>query len=294
LREVEPFMPSMPGGASPGEHAALDAAVDALAATLTVPTDTNGRRLRGGPIGDPAVDEQIWLIHVRYARSRRVDDRQQLVEHYENHARQLARRFYRNREPLDDLQQVALEGLLLALDRFEPERGMPFLGFANPTIIGCLKRFYRDSGWTVRVPRRVHELSRPLRDAWDALAQDFGRTPTPSELADLLGLETAVVEDALAAETMRTTGSLEGPTPDDGTSVEHALGAIDRDLERVENRAALQQSLSQRPDTEVELLQLYFEEGLTQSEIAERLGVRQMQVSRRLNRVLRRLRSHLP
>ena len=287
-------MPSMPGGASAGEQSSLDAAVDALAATLTIPADADGHRLHAGRIGDPAVDQEIWLVHIRYARARQIADREVLVGHYENHARQLARRFYRNREPLDDLQQVALEGLLLALDRFEPERGMPFLGFANPTIIGCLKRFYRDSGWTVRVPRRVHELSRPLRDAWDALAQDLGRTPTPSELADLLGLETAVVEDALAAETMRTTGSLEGPTPDDGTSVEHALGTVDRDLERVENRQALQQSLAQLPDTEVELLQLYFEDGLTQSEIAQRLGVSQMQVSRRLNRVLRRLRSHLP
>lgn len=288
-------MPSVPSRASSDEQIPLDAAVDTLAATVTIPAEQRESRLRYvDHAADPAVDEAIWLLHVRYARARRIEDREALVSHYENHARQLARRFYRNREPLDDLQQVALEGLLLALERFEPERGMPFLGFANPTIIGCLKRFYRDSGWTVRVPRRVHELSRPLRDAWEVLAQDLGRTPTPSELADLLGVETAAVEDALAAESMRTTGSLEGPGNDEGTTVEYALGAIDRDLELVENREAVQQSLKQLPTHEVELLQLYFENGLTQSEIAERLGVSQMQVSRRLNRVLRRLRSHLP
>jgi RNA polymerase sigma-B factor len=241
-----------------------------------------------------ATDPDTWLLHVRYARSRREDDRQRLVEHYHSHARTLARRFYRNWEPLDDLEQVALEGLLLALERFDPARGMPFLGFANPTIIGSLKRYYRDTGWAVRVPRRVHELSRPLRDAWEFLGQDLGRSPTASELADFLGLDLEVVADALSAESMRSTGSLDSATGDDSVRQESALGRYDNDLERVENRHALQQSLVLLTDADRELLRLYYEEGRTQSEIAALLGVSQMQVSRSLARVVRRLRSHLP
>ena len=272
---------------------ALATACDRLAARLTVPREDPGGALRLGSTV-PAVDEELWLVHVVYARTRGARERQRLVDRYEGHARALARRFYRNWEPLDDLEQVALEALLMALERFEPERGMPFLGFANPTIIGSLKRYYRDTGWAVRVPRRVHELSRPLRDAWELLSQDLGRAPTTAEVADLLGVDLSVVADALNAESMRSTGSIEGTSAEDNGRMESALGQHDADLELVENRQALQQSLVLLPDDDRELLRLYYEAGHTQSEIADMLGVSQMQISRSLARIVRRLRSHMP
>jgi RNA polymerase sigma-B factor len=274
-------------------RAALAAASDRLAAVLTIPRQDAGRRLRSDAASaPPAMELDLWLRHVRFARTRDRDDGRHLIQHYGQHARMLARRFYRNWEPLEDLEQVALEALLLALERFDPDRGMPFLAFANPTIIGSLKRHYRDTGWAVRVPRRVHELSRPLRDAWDQLSQDLERSPTPSELADLLGVDDRTVADALSAESMRSTGSLDGAS-DDGGRFEHALGQHDRDLELVENREALAQSLVLLGDDDRELLRLYYDEGLTQTQIADRLGVSQMQVSRSLNRVVQRLRGHL-
>jgi RNA polymerase sigma-B factor len=280
---------------SPGAAADLAAACDRLAARLSVPREDGRGRLRlSGASGSPAVGAELWLLHVRFARTRSQHERRQLVEQYEAHARALARRFYRNWEPLDDLEQVALEALLLALERFDPDRGMPFLGFANPTIIGSLKRYYRDTGWAVRVPRRVHDLSRPLRDAWELLSQDLNRSPTPSELADLLGVELQAVVDALSAETMRSTGSLDGHAGDETSRLEHALGRHDTDLELVENRHALEQSLVLLSDGDRELLRLYYEEGRTQAEIAELRGVSQMQISRSITRVLGRLRSHLP
>jgi RNA polymerase sigma-B factor len=273
----------------------LDQRVDALSAGLTAPTDEAGSRLRLVEWARvPAVEMEVWKRHVRYARTREIADREALVERYADHAKALARRFYRNREALDDLEQVALEGLLMAIERFDPSRGMPFLGFANPTIIGCLKRYYRDAGWAVRVPRRVHELSRPLRDAQELLSQDLGRTPTPSEIADLLGLDEAVVRDAMLAESVRATGSLDLPAGEEGMSIEHALGVYDPGLERVENRQALVESLRLLPEEDRELLQLYYGDQLTQSEIAGRLGVSQMQISRSLDRIVKRLRSHIP
>jgi RNA polymerase sigma-B factor len=285
---------SAPVTEPPDAVARLVAACDRLSAHLTAPRDAAGTRLRHAAALGPATDPDTWLLHVRYARSKGDDDRRRLVERYHRHACTLARRFYRNWEPLDDLEQVALEGLLLAIERFDPSRGMPFLGYANPTIIGSLKRYYRDTGWAVRVPRRVHELSKPLRDAWEFLGQDLGRPPTASELADFLGLDLEVVADALTAESMRSTGSLDGAAGDDSVRQESALGRYDTDLERVENRHALQQSLVLVTAADRELLRLYYEEGLTQSEIASQLGVSQMQVSRSLARVVRRLRSHLP
>jgi RNA polymerase sigma-B factor len=182
----------------------------------------------------------------------------------------------------------------MAIERFDPDRGMPFLGFANPTIIGCLKRYYRDVGWAVRVPRRVHELSRPIRDAQELLSQDLGRAPSPSEIADLLGLDEHIVRDAMVAETVRATGSLDLPSGDDGMSIEQALGVNDPGIERAENRQALAESMRVLPPEDRELLQLYYGEQRTQSEIADQLGVSQMQISRTIDRIVRRLRSHLP
>lgn len=269
-------------------------ACDELEALLTCPGEPTAQRAcldRGSP--QPAVDLGAWRTHIAFRHHRRRDDRAQLVEHYAEGARRLARRFYRHGEPLDDLEQVAIEGLLLAIERFEPRRGLPFMGFARPTIVGSLKRFYRDCGWAVRVPRRVHELSRPLRDAHDQLSQDLRRAPTAAELSDALRIPVHEVRAAQVAERRRMTTPLDhfGASED---GLEARLGSVDPRLARVEEREAVQRAVNQLTDDTRELLGLYFEDGLTQTEIAGRLGVSQMHVSRLIGRALSQLRTHLP
>lgn len=242
----------------------------------------------------PAMEPSTWLLHVRLS-SGDLGARDELVARYQAHARALARRFYRHREPLDDLVQVAMEALLLALDRFDPDRRMPFLGFANPTIVGSLKRYYRDAGWSMRVPRRVHELTRPVREAADLLHQDLGRGPTPGEIADLLGVDEERVIEALDASSVRSVASLDAPvTTEASSAVQRGLAATDPMLRSVENRTALEQVVELLDDDDRVLLDRYFGQNLSQQQVADLMGVSQMQVSRSLARVLRRLRSHLP
>jgi RNA polymerase sigma-B factor len=270
---------------------------DRLEAFRTIPRQVRHRRAAlGAPAVLPAVDDRIWLLHVRLARHRDKAARAELVAEYEPMAKAIARRFHRQREPLEDLEQVAMEALLLALDRFEPDRSTPFPGFANPTIIGSLKRYYRDSGWALRVPRRVHELSRPIRDTAELLTQDLGRAPNVREIADLLGVEPDDVSEALVAGTARAVTSLDGTSSasSDAPTADRVLGEADVGLGRVEDLATLRSLVEPLDPDDRLLLHRYFVEDLTQSRIAELLGVSQMQVSRTLTRLLRRLRSHLP
>jgi RNA polymerase sigma-B factor len=267
---------------------------DDVVATLTLPRRNPGRHWSMLGVDAPAdVDPETWRLHVAYARSREPALRAQLAAVYDPHARALARRFFRGREPLDDLVQVAREGLLLALDRFDPGRRLPFPSFANPTITGSLKRYYRDSGWGLRVPRRVHDLAKPTRLAADALGQELGRPPTVPELAAALSVSEDDVLEALAASDARFTSSLDAPAGDGGTTLAASLGAQDGRLAEVENRAALEAALTTLGERDRELLELYFGQEWTQSEIAARLGVSQMQISRLLASAVRRLRSHM-
>lgn len=271
--------------------------LDRSLAARTIPVRT--RALRWSPeLAEPALlpamEPAVWFLHVRLAAGD-LAAREELVARYEGHARALARRFYRHREPLEDLVQVALEALLLALDRFDPHRRMPFLGFANPTIVGSLKRYYRDAGWAMRVPRRVHELTRPVREAADVLSQDLGRPPTPREIAQLLDIDEERVIEALDATSVRAMASLDAPaTAEASSTVQRGLASQDPNLRTVENRMALLQLVEILDDDDRELLDRYFGQGLSQQQIAGLMGVSQMQVSRSLARVLRRLRSHLP
>jgi len=242
------------------------------------------------PVGQPAVDPELWELHVRYHRRRDRADRDQLVEQYQPLAVTLARRYYRDREPFDDLLQVALEALLLAIDRFDPDRGIPFVGFARPTIAGCLKRHYRDHGWALRVPRRVHTLSGPVRHARALLAQDFGRQPTISEIADLLQITPGEVDEVLTAVAARAMPSLDlGPDQDGAIRV----GGPDQELLRAEDRLTLRRSIAMLDPDDQELLHLYYDLGLRQTEIAARRGCSQMHVSRSLRRIVVRLRQHM-
>jgi RNA polymerase sigma-B factor len=265
--------------------------VVALWAALTVPTTPHDERDSDGEHLEADVELDLWELHVRYWLRCDPADRRLLVERYHPHARGLARRLHRGGDALEDIEQVAAEALLLALDRFDPRRRLPFLGFATPTIVGSVKRHYRDTGWSMRLPRRVHDLAPAIRDAWDQLCQDLGRTPSRGEVADLVGLEVGEVDAVLTADADRSLDSLDRRT--ERGEIGEQVGRADRGLDLAIERRALEQIVTLLPESDRRVLQLYFLEEMTQSEVAARLGVSQMQVSRTLDRVLRRLRSHL-
>jgi len=271
----------------------LSRASDRAHAALTIPADAVDRRWVESRAQRPAVDREVWALHVRYARRRDAEALQTLVEQYRGHAEAQARRHYRRGEPVDDLTQVAYEALLLALGRFDPERRTPFLAFAKPTIIGSLRRHFRDVGWAIRVPRRVHELSTPVRNAQELLTHDLGRPPSPGEIADFIGVDEHEVLEAFAAEDARITTSLDAPDPASGLQAEQVIGQLDRGFLGIENRFALQQSLELMSEKDRDLLRQYFLEERTQSQIADVLQCSQMQVSRLLRKAIHRLRRHM-
>ncbi len=211
-----------------------------------------------------------------------------LVEH-------LARRFRNRGEPYDDLVQVATIGLIKAVDRFDPDRGVEFSTYATPTIIGEIKRYFRDKGWAIRVPRRLQELRLNLTTATGELSQSHGRSPTVSELATHLGLAEEEVLEGLESGNAYSTLSLDTPETDDTEAppVADFLGAEDDDLEEVEYRESLKPLLEQLPAREKKILLLRFFGNMTQSQIADEVGVSQMHVSRLLSRTLTQLRKGL-
>ena len=210
-----------------------------------------------------------------------------LVEEYQPLARSLARRYHRGHEPIDDLAQVALEALLVAIDRFDPRRGVPFVGYAIPTMSGTLKRYYRDHGWSLRVPRSVHDLTASIRYAVDVLEQDLGREPSASEVADLLSVPVADVHRVIAAVDSRSVRSLDEP------EVEASVGAPCRELARAEDHDALGRALDTLDDEERQAVARYYGDGWSQTKIADELGRSQIHVSRLLARALAHLRDRL-
>ena len=206
----------------------------------------------------------------------------------------LARRFRDRGEPLDDLVQVGTIGLIKAVDRFDPERGVEFSTYATPTIVGEIKRHFRDKGWAIRVPRRLQELRISLGQATAELSQKSGRAPTVAELAAHLGIsEDDVIEGLEGAQAYSTT-SLDahagGDDGDDAPSLADRLGTDDLDLEAVEYRESLKPLLAALPSRERRILALRFFHGMTQSEIAAEVGISQMHVSRLLAKSLATLR----
>lgn len=272
---------------------ALGEAADRGHSLTSIPTDRVERRWLRGTTLRPAVDVDLWALHVRYAR--RNDDAalSELVDRYRPHAEAQARRLYRRGEPIDDLTQVAYEALVLALQRFDPERRKPFLAFAKPTIVGSLRRHFRDTGWALRVPRRVHELASPVRDATELLTHDLGRVPSSAEVADFIGVDEREVLEAMTAEDARITTSLDAPDSTTGLQSDQVIGNLDRGFLGIENRTALMQCLVRLSTDDRNLLQMYFVEERTQSQIAGELGCSQMQVSRLLRKAVRSLRRHM-
>ena len=208
-------------------------------------------------------------------------------------ARQIARRYVRGNEPIDDLFQVASVGLLKAIDRYDPERGAAFSTYAVPTITGELKRYFRDTGWAVHVPRAIQERIVQINRAMPVLVRRFGRSPTPAELAEAIDTPVEDVLEAMEASKAFDTISLETPRSDDDDAGTYAetVGESDAGYEQVEIAATIQPTLDAMSARDQLILKLRFEDDLTQSEIAERCGISQMHVSRIIRRALARLRT---
>jgi RNA polymerase sigma-B factor len=221
--------------------------------------------------------------------------RDQLVEMHLPLVEYLARRFRNRGEPYDDLVQVATIGLIKSIDRFDLERGVEFSTYATPTIVGEIKRHFRDKGWAVRVPRRLQEMKLALTRATSELSQENGRAPTVAELARHMGTSEDEVLEGLESSQAYSAISLDAPDlgDDDNSTMSNSLGEMDQALEGVEYRESLKPLLEQLPPREKRILLLRFFANMTQSQIAAELGISQMHVSRLITRTLAQLRESL-
>jgi RNA polymerase sigma-B factor len=237
---------------------------------------------------------ETYAKFAEYRRTGARELRNELVEEHMRLAEFLALRFGHRGESADDLRQVALVGLLKAVERFEPDRGLQFSSFATPTIVGELKRHFRDRGWAVRVPRRIQELRLELDGTVNELSQELGRPPTPGEIAQRAGvLEEEVLESMEAGSLYRLASIDAGAVdPESPNSPAQRVGDVDAALVAVDERVTVSEMLSVLPERQQRIVYLRFFEGLTQSEIAEQIGISQMHVSRLLVRSLETLGQH--
>jgi RNA polymerase sigma-B factor len=238
----------------------------------------------------PTDEAYLWRRHAAGDRTAR----ERIVEQYLRLARMLARRYARTNEPLEDLEQVACLGLVQAVDRFDPGRGVAFSSFAVPTILGELKRHFRDRTWFLRVPRELRESAMTTERAAEELAARLGRTPSAGEVAEATGMGLEQVLEAREAALAYRCESLDRPLHRDGddaaVTLGDRLGVSDDGLRRAEQELLLQQLASALRPREREILRLRFAEDLLQREIAERVGLSQMHVSRILRDGVTRLR----
>jgi RNA polymerase sigma-B factor len=236
---------------------------------------------------EPRSDEEIAELF------RKLPDpsaREELAKEFLPLAEYFARRFSGRGEPVDDLTQTASLGLLNAIDRFDPERGVPFSTYAAATIVGELKRHFRDRGWALRVPRNVQETAILVNRTVSTLWQEMGRAPTVREIAASADIGEDDVLEALDALQAYTTDSLDAPTADATSTAAESIGAEDRSYEVSEEWLSLAPALRELPERERAILYLRFFEGRTQTEIAEELGISQMHVSRLVSQSLEKLR----
>lgn len=233
------------------------------------------------------------LLFVRWQEHRDPRAREELVQRFLPLARKLARRYSGAHEPFDDLMQVASLGLVKAIDRFDTSRGTAFSSFAVPTILGELKRYFRDLGWSVHVPRGAQELALKVEDGRQKLMTHTGRPPSVPELAEYLELSIEEVLEALETAGAHHTASLDSPREDgeeESGTLADAFGQVDERFELVDARVTIAAAARHLGARERRVLLLRFVEDLTQSQIAEMIGVSQMQVSRILRRALEQLR----
>jgi RNA polymerase sigma-B factor len=246
----------------------------------------------GGKVGEDArqVDSRELFVRWREREDRRARD--QLIERFLPLARKLAHRYRGAHEPYEDLLQVASLGLVKAVDRFDPGRGTAFSSFAVPTILGELKRYFRDLGWSVHVPRGAQERALKVEEAEQKLTTQRGRPPTVPELAEYLELSIEEVLDALETAGAHHAVSLDAPHSDEdgeSTTLAASFGQCDERYELIEDGLTISAVARQLPRGEREVLELRFVEDMTQTQIAERIGVSQMQVSRILRHALARM-----
>jgi RNA polymerase sigma-B factor len=224
-------------------------------------------------------------------------ERDKIVERCLPLAEHIARRFDGRGEPREDLVQVARVGLVNAVIRFDVDAGSDFVSFAVPTIMGEVRRYFRDNSWSVKVPRRLKELHLRIGAATAELSQRLGRAPTASELAEELETSRTEVVEGLVAGSSYNTLSIDSPTgandDEDVRAISDTLGTVDAGLERIESREALRPLLNVLPERERSVLVLRFFESMTQTQIAERIGISQMHVSRLLTKSLARLRGQM-
>lgn len=252
------------------------------------PTPGDETRQRSAALFERLRDDDASEAERAAARDDLVHLHLALVEH-------CARRFRNRGEPFEDLVQVGTIGLIKSVDRFDTDRGVEFSTYATPTVIGEIKRYFRDKGWAIRVPRRLQELRMQIGATSAELTQSLGRSPTPREIADKVGCSVEEIVEGMESNHAYATLSLDaGGQDDEGDhSILDAIGADDSAIEHVEIRESVKPLLEQLPAREKRILLLRFFQHQTQSQIAEEIGVSQMHVSRLLTRTLEQLRTSL-
>lgn len=236
--------------------------------------------------------EKTRELFRRFKEEGDMDAREKLVMSHLNLVRFIANKFKNRGEPIDDLIQVGYLGLLKAIDRFDPSRGLEFTTFATPTIMGEIKRHFRDKGWSVRVPRRLQELSAKVNQATDTLTSQLQRSPTIAEIADYLDATVDEVLEAMESSSAYSSVSLEAPSgadDDDIPSVIDRYATEDSDLAFTDDRIIIEEALASFSPRERDVIEMRFLKGMTQIEIAEKLGISQVQVSRLLRRTLKKI-----
>lgn len=236
--------------------------------------------------------EKTHELFRRYKEEGDVEAREKLVMSHMNLVRFLANKFKNRGEPLDDLIQVGYLGLLKAIDRFDPSRGLEFTTYATPTIMGEIKRHFRDKGWSVRVPRRLQELSAKVNQATDMLTTELQRSPKIEEIAEYLDASVDEVLEAMESSSAYSSVPLEGTgnnDNDDAPSVLDRYATEDSALNFTDDRLIIEEALKGFSPREREVIDLRFLQGMTQIEIAEQLGISQVQVSRLLRRTLKKI-----
>jgi RNA polymerase sigma-B factor len=246
--------------------------------------------------------EELRRLHRRYAET---DDprekdriRDQLVRGYESLVHFLARRFQNRGEPLEDIVQVGFLGLIKAIDRFDPDLGNEFTTFATPTILGEIRRYFRDKGWAIRFPRRLQELYQQVVRTNEELKNELNRQPSVAEVAERLGVEQDDVLEAMEMSTALTPISIDatigGNDAEDGRQLGESIGTDDPNLDRVEMREVLERAMQHLNERERRIMIMRFFEEMSQSEVAKRLGISQMHVSRLQRAALEQLREYVP
>ena len=236
--------------------------------------------------------EKTHELFRRYKEEGDVEAREKLVMSHMNLVRFLANKFKNRGEPFDDLIQVGYLGLLKAIDRFDPSRGLEFTTYATPTIMGEIKRHFRDKGWSVRVPRRLQELSAKVNQATDVLTTELQRSPKIEEIAEYLDASVDEVLEAMESSSAYSSVPLEGTgnnDNDDAPSVLDRYATEDSALNFTDDRLIIEEALKGFSPREREVIDLRFLQGMTQIEIAEQLGISQVQVSRLLRRTLKKI-----